>query len=73
MKPKEGFAIKKEAGQSIDAYQNYSNSVIDQDELWSALMTEAGRQAVGAQMAVPIRTQLDYVASGRKFFEIGLN
>jgi len=51
MKPKEGFAIKKEAGQSIDAYQNYSNSVIDQDELWSALMTEAGRQAVGAQMA----------------------
>jgi len=69
-KPNEGFAIKKEAGQSIDAYENYANSVIDQDELWGALMTEAGRQAIGAQMAVPIRTQLDYVATGRKFFEI---
>lgn len=37
MKPKDGFAIKKEAGQTIDSYQNYANSVIDQDELWGAL------------------------------------
>lgn len=40
-KPSEGFAINKEAS-TIDPYQNYSNSVIDQDELWSSLLTEAG-------------------------------
>ena len=69
-KPKRGFGIKKEAAQTIDPYQSYSGSAIDQDELWGALMTEGGRQAVGAQMAVPIRTQLDYVGTARKFFEI---
>jgi hypothetical protein len=37
MKPKEGFAIKKEAAQTIDAYKTYSDSVIDQDELWNSL------------------------------------
>lgn len=68
-KPKRGFGIKKEAAQMIDPYQNYG-SAIDQDELWGALMTEGGRQAIGAQMAVPIRTQLDYVGTARKFFEI---
>jgi hypothetical protein len=59
MKPKQGYAISKEAGSTIDPYQNYSNSVLDQDELWSSLQSEAGRTAVGAQMAVPIRTELD--------------
>lgn len=70
MKPKQGYALVKEAAQTIDPYQNYANSVLDQDELWNSLMTEAGRQSIGAQMAVPIRTQLDYVGTGRKFFEI---
>lgn len=69
-KIKNGFALNKEAAQTIDPYQNYSDSVVNQDELWNALLTEAGRQAVGAQMAVPIRTQLDYVGTARKFFEI---
>lgn len=69
-KPKVGFALKKEAGEVIDSYQNYSNSVINNDEIWNSLLTEGGRQAIGAQMAVPIRTQLDYVGTARKFFEI---
>uniref|UniRef100_A0A7C3WUY7 Major capsid protein n=1 Tax=Dictyoglomus turgidum TaxID=513050 RepID=A0A7C3WUY7_9BACT len=68
-KPKKGFAIK-EAGTTVDPYQNYSDSVLNNDEIWNALLTEAGRQAIGAQMAVPIRTQLDYVGTARKFFEI---
>ena len=51
MKPNKGFALKKEAA-VIDSYQNYSNSVVDQDALWEALLTEAGRQAVAAQMAI---------------------
>lgn len=56
--PKQGYALKKEAA-NTDAYQNYSEAVVNQDAIWDALMTEGGRQAVGAQMAVPIRTELD--------------
>lgn len=55
---------------TTDAYQSYSNSVVNQDEIWNSLLTEGGRQALGAQMAVPIRTELDYVGTARKFFEI---
>jgi hypothetical protein len=60
-KPGTGFAIKKEASDvnMNDPYRSYESSVVDQDSVWEALMTEAGRQAIGAQMAVPIRTQLD--------------
>jgi len=57
--PSDGYALKKEAAGTTDAYQNYANSVVDQDAIWDALLTEGGRQAVGAQMAVPIRTELD--------------
>ncbi len=52
-----------------DPYQQY-NQANQQDNLWRALMTEAGRQAIGAQLAVPIRTQLDYQGVSRRFFEI---
>jgi len=45
-------------------------SLNEQDMLFEALQTEAGRQAVGAQMAIPIRTQLDYQGVCRRFFEI---
>ena len=48
-KPENGFAIKKEAGIPMnDPYQTYESSVIDNDEIWQALTTEAGRQAIGA-------------------------
>ena len=71
-KPGDGFAITKTAASPAtnDPYQTYNRSVLDQDEVWSALLTESGRQALGAQMAVPIRTELDYVGTARKFFEI---
>lgn len=69
-KPGSGFALSKTAGGMNDPYQNYSNSMVNNDEIWHALTTEAGRQALGAQMAVPIRTELDYVGVARKFFEI---
>jgi len=68
--PKQGYAIQKEAAQTMDPYQNYANSVVDKDQIWDSLLTEAGRAVIGAQMAVPIRTQLDYVGTSRKFFEI---
>lgn len=69
-KPSEGFGLSKEAAATNDPYQAYENSVVDNDAIWQSLSTEAGRQALGAQMAVPIRTQLDYVGTARKFFEI---
>jgi|GEM_PF-1352626 hypothetical protein len=71
--PGNGFAVEasnqQQSMQMVDPYRTYSQAA-DRDELWSTLMTEAGRQALGAQMAVPIRTQLDYVGVARKFFEI---
>ena len=70
-KPGNGFGVKTAADvNSNDPYKSYSDSVVNQESVWEALMTEAGRQAIGAQMAVPIRTQLDYVGTSRKFFEI---
>lgn len=70
MKPTQGFGLQKESVAMNDPYQLQERSVLDQDAIWSALTTEAGRQAIGAQMAVPIRTELDYVGTARKFFEI---
>jgi hypothetical protein len=71
-KPASGFGLAKtaDAQPMNDPYQTYTNSVMDQDAVWEALTTEGGRQAIGAQMAVPIRTELDYVGTARKFFEI---
>ena len=48
MKPKQGYALKKEAAGTIDPYQNYTDSVVAQDAIWDALLTESGRQAIGA-------------------------
>lgn len=69
-KPGNGYGLKKEAAAVNDPYQTFEQSVVDNDAIWQSLSTEAGRQALGAQMAVPIRTQLDYVGTSRKFFEI---
>lgn len=70
-KPGGGFSLQKQANVSMtDPYQTYQNSVVGNDEIWQALTTEAGRQSLAAQMAVPIRTELDYVGVARKFFEI---
>jgi hypothetical protein len=68
-KPGSGFSVKAGEVPMSDPYQNYANAN-ENDAVWQALMTEAGRQAIGAQMAVPIRTELDYVGTARKFFEI---
>lgn len=40
------------------------------DEVFEQMQTDEGRRLIGAQMAVPIRTQLDYQGVARKFFEI---
>jgi hypothetical protein len=72
--PGNGYSLNKTAGYNdapiVDPMQSYNRSVSNDDEIWQALTTEAGRQAIGAQMAVPIRSQLDYVGVSRKFFEI---
>ena len=53
----------------IETDQLYSQA--EQEEaIWEAMQTEEGRRLIGAQMAVPIRTQLDYQGVARKFFEI---
>jgi hypothetical protein len=72
-KPGNGFAITKQASSVNDPYKTYQSSVVDNDSIWESLTTEAGRQVLAAQMAVPIRTELDYVGVSRKFFEISLN
>ena len=68
--PGSGFSLKKEAAGGNDAYENYQQSAVDSNEVWDMLMTESGRQTIAAQMAVPIRTELDYIGVSRKFFEI---
>ena len=47
-KPANGFGLQKEAIPMNDPYQTYDRSVLDHDEIWNALTTEAGRQAIGA-------------------------
>ena len=72
-KPQPGFAVNAASNNLPvnDAYQQYSDA-ISADQVFDALQTEAGRQAIGAQMAVPIRQQLDYVGVARKFMEIDI-
>lgn len=69
-KPGQGFSLAKEAAGGNDAYENYQQAAVNQNDVWDMLLTESGRQTVAAQMAVPIRTELDYVGVSRKFFEI---
>jgi len=68
--PREGFAVKADNDfTQIDPYKIH-NDAEESDQIWNLLQTEAGRQALGAQMAIPIRTQLDYQGMARRFFEI---
>jgi hypothetical protein len=71
-RPQNGYGLQKVADvpQMNDPYRSYETSVMNEDTIWEALTTEGGRQALGAQMAVPIRQELDYVGTARKFFEI---
>lgn len=72
--PNVGFAIEKTAApadyNTVDPYTQYNNASDDVDQIFALLQTDAGRQALGAQMAIPIRTQLDYQGMCRRFFEI---
>lgn len=47
-KPGNGFSLSKVASPVSDAYNTYQNSVVNDDQIWDALTTEAGRQAIGA-------------------------
>lgn len=71
--PRPGFALDKQAAgndySTADPYGIYSNAA-EEDQIFTLLQTEAGRQALGAQMAIPIREQLDYQGMARRFFEI---
>jgi len=69
-KPDAGFGVEKKADFSTsDPYTQYIDAN-EADQIFTLLQTEAGRQALGAQMAIPIRTQLDYQGMARRFFEI---
>lgn len=70
--PQAGFATTSAEKTGGDAYEVYNDAAMGVDQVFDALQTEAGRQAVGAQMAVPIREQLDYVGVARKFLEIDI-
>jgi len=68
--PNAGFGVEKTADFSTtDPYTQYTDAS-EADQIFTLLQTEAGRQALGAQMAIPIRTQLDYQGMARRFFEI---
>ena len=69
--PNAGFGVEKSAADftSLDPYTQYTDAS-EADQIFTLLQTEAGRQALGAQMAIPIRTQLDYQGMARRFFEI---
>lgn len=68
--PNAGFGVEKTADfTTTDPYTQY-NDASEADQIFTLLQTEAGRQALGAQMAIPIRTQLDYQGMCRRFFEI---
>ena len=47
-KPGQGFSLQKTAAPMNDSYQTYERAVLDHDDIWQALTTEAGRQALGA-------------------------
>lgn len=71
--PNAGFGVEKTAVSgdfsTTDPYTQYADAS-EADQIFTLLQTEAGRQALGAQMAIPIRTQLDYQGMARRFFEI---
>ena len=71
--PNAGFGVEKTAAagdfSTTDPYTQYADAT-EADQIFTLLQTEAGRQALGAQMAIPIRTQLDYQGMARRFFEI---
>ena len=69
--PNAGFGIEKSAADfgQTDPYTQYTDAS-EADQIFNLLQTEAGRQALGAQMAIPIRNQLDYQGTSRRFFEI---
>ena len=68
--PNAGFGVEKHADfTTTDPYTQYTDAS-EADQIFTLLQTEAGRQALGAQMAIPIRTQLDYQGMARRFFEI---
>ncbi len=71
MAPNAGFNVEKVAADfpTNDPYTQYTDAS-EADQIFTLLQTEAGRQALGAQMAIPIRTQLDYQGMARRFFEI---
>jgi hypothetical protein len=70
--PDNGFGVQKQAAGDFPSHDPYTiyNSASDDEQIFTLLQTEAGRQALGAQMAIPIRTQLDYQGMSRRFFEI---
>lgn len=51
-RPSQGFGLAKQADVPAmnDPYRSYETTVMDQDEIWNALTTEGGRQALGAQI-----------------------
>jgi len=69
--PQAGFGIQAQAADygNTDPYNLY-NQATEEQQIFTLLQTEAGRQALGAQMAIPIREQLDYQGMARRFFEI---
>lgn len=73
-RPGTGFAQKTGAGLTTDypikdPYTTYHDA-IDNSQIWQSLMKESARQALGAQMAIPIRELLDYQGMCRRYFEI---
>ena len=71
--PRGGFGLKAEGGsegfRNVDPYKKFTDAR-DLDEIFTLLQTEAGRQALGAQMAIPIRANLDYQGMARRWLEI---
>ena len=68
-RPGPGFAQKMGGYAINDPYTTY-NTAVDNSQIWQSLMKESARQALGAQMAIPIREMLDYQGMCRRYFEI---
>ena len=47
-KPGNGFSLGKEAAGGNDAYDNYQQAAVNQNDVWDMLLTESGRQTVAA-------------------------
>jgi hypothetical protein len=50
--PGNGYSLNKTAGYDnapiVDPMRSYNRAVSNDDQIWQALTTEAGRQAIGA-------------------------